>query len=272
MAGPRICRSPRRNPLPGGKNELVGGLQGASNKSSNTSTHSPAISWALTPAPLFTNKLFKRFMKAYLKSYQGPSQPPKECKRPFKAKVSDVYYGKSHMYCYHFCQQCEDHFEISWATGTNQTLFATSFLCENISIQWMQFKRHRDEEVAPITWAKFKAFPQKNLGESKSFVDNIWKKLKKDSQYQLEEVYDWASHLKHLQSILIEFDPVAALTKSTMVRYFEKGLKPSIKAKMDQNTSHLDNYEELVAKLVRAEAKAGLQPSSYIQETNQQVS
>ena len=56
-----------------------------------------------------------------------------------------------------------------------------------------------------------------------------------------------------------------------MVRYFEKGLKPSIKAEMDQNASYLDNYEELVAKTVRAKAKAGLQASFYIPETVQQV-
>ena len=58
---------------------------------------------------------------------------------------------------------------------------------------------------------------------------------------------------------------------STMVRYFEEGLKPSIKAEMDQDATHLDDYEELVAKAVRAEAKAGLQPSSYIRETDIQV-
>ena len=62
----------------------------------------------------------------------------------------------------------------------------------------------------------------------------------------------------------MEFDPAATPTESTMVRYFEKGLKPSIKAEMDQDATHLDDYEELVAKAVRAKAKAGLQPSSYI--------
>ena len=56
-----------------------------------------------------------------------------------------------------------------------------------------------------------------------------------------------------------------------MVRYFEESLKPSIKAEMDQDASHLDDYKELVAKTVRAEAKAGLRPSSYIRETDQQV-
>ena len=106
------------------------------------------------------------------------------------------------------------------------------------------------------------------MGESKSFVDGIWRKLKRDSQYQLEEVYDWASHLEHLQSILQEYDPVAAPTEVTMVRYFEEGLKPSIKAEMDQDESQLIDYEELVAKAVRAEAKAGLRPSSYVRETD----
>ena len=56
-----------------------------------------------------------------------------------------------------------------------------------------------------------------------------------------------------------------------MVGYFEEGLKPSIKAEIDQDAIHLDDYEELVAKAVRAEAKAGLRPSSYLQETDIQV-
>ena len=180
-----------------------------------------------------------------------------------------MYYGKLYMDCYHFCQQCEDHFETAGATGFNQTPFVAFFLRGNISVCWAQFKRrNRGEELTPITWTEFKVFLRKNLGEFKSFVDSIWRKLKRDSQYQLEEVYDWASHLEHLQSILMEFDPAAAPEESTMVRYFEEGLKPSIKAEMDQDATHLDDYEELVAKAVRAEAKAGLRPSSYVRETD----
>ena len=56
-----------------------------------------------------------------------------------------------------------------------------------------------------------------------------------------------------------------------MVRYFEEGLKPSIKTEIDQNATHLDNYKELVAKAVRAEAKASLQPSFYVREPDIQV-
>ena len=70
-------------------------------------------------------------------------------------------------------------------------------------------------------------------------------------------------------SILIEFNPVAASTESTIVRYFEEGLKPSIKAEKNQDSSHLDDYEGLVVKAIRVKAKADLRPSSYAQENNQ---
>lgn len=69
----------------------------------------------------------------------------------------------------------------------------------------------------------------------------------------------------------MKFDPAAALIESTIVRYFQKGLKSSIKAKMDQNAIHLDDYKELVAKAVRAKAKTGLQLISYVQKTDYQV-
>ena len=59
----------------------------------------------------------------------------------------------------------------------------------------------------------------------------------------------------------MEFDPAAIPTESTIVRYFEEGLKPSIKAEMGEDTTHLDKCEKQVVKAMRAEAKVGLQPS-----------
>ena len=76
------------------------------------------------------------------------------------------------------------------------------------------------------------------------------------------------SHLEHLQSILLNFNSVAVPTKITMVRYFEEDLKLSIKAEMDQNNSQLIDYEELIVKAVKAEAKAGLRLSVYVQKTD----
>ena len=87
----------------------------------------------------------------------------------------------------------------------------------------------------------------------------------------MEEIYNSASYLEHLQFILIEFDPATVPMESIIIKYFEKGPKPSIKVKIDQNANHLDDYEELVAKAIKAKAKVGLRPSSYVQEADLQV-
>ena len=46
--------------------------------------------------------------------------------------------------------------------------------------------------------------------------------------------------------------------ESTIVRYFEEGLKLSIKAEINQDATQLNNYKELIAKAVRAKAKTDL--------------
>ena len=48
--------------------------------------------------------------------------------KPLKARNPDLYYGQSHMECYYFCQQCEDHFKTARATGPKRVPFAASFL------------------------------------------------------------------------------------------------------------------------------------------------
>ena len=138
--GSRPCCSPRRNPplIDPMEDELardpgpVGGPHSVStspNSSRNPTPgpdqlpdliSAPAPVPNLAPAP--TNELFKKFMKAYLESNQGPRQPPEERKQTFKPKVPKMYYGKLHIDCYHFCQQCENHFETAGVTGFNQTL------------------------------------------------------------------------------------------------------------------------------------------------------
>ena len=68
-----------------------------------------------------------------------------------------------------------------------------------------------------MTWVEFKDFLWKNLRNSKAFIDSIWKKVKRNSQYQNKSVQDWANHLKYLQSILIEFDPECGREESSMI-------------------------------------------------------
>ena len=169
------------------------------------------------------------------------------------------------MECYHFCQQCEDHFKTSGATGMNCIPFAASFLRGSISFRWAQHKRCH-ESATPITWSEFKAFPQKDLGSSQAFIDSIWSKFRTHSQYQLDETRDWAFHLQHLQSILSEFDRTP--NELTMICYFRKGFKPSIKVEMEQQNREAIDFEEMVQRAVNAEAKAGLRSSAIVRDSD----
>ena len=91
-----------------------------------------------------------------------------------------------------------------------------------------------------MTWEKFKTFLEKNLGDSTSFVDNIWSKIKRDSFYQYEEVQDWVSNLEHFQSIHIELDVKYAPSKYLLVWYIYESLKPPIKLWIDKKSQKLD--------------------------------
>ena len=120
-----------------------------------------------------------------------------------------------------------------------------------------------------MTWVEFKDFLQKNLGDFRAFVDSIWKKVKRDSQYQDESVQDWAAHLKYLQSILIEFDSEYASEEGTMIWYFREGLRPSVRVETEQCGREVNSFEELVEKAVDARAKAALRSRSCARETDQ---
>ncbi len=71
-------------------------------------------------------------------------------------------------------------------------------------------------------------------------MDSYWTKIRRDSQYQQEEVLDWAAHLEHLQTVLKEFDPSGAPNETTLIRYFREGLCPSIRAQLDNRGRDLD--------------------------------
>ena len=93
-------------------------------------------------------------------------------------------------------------------------------------------------------------------------MDTYWEKIKKDSQYQLEEVLDWVACLKHLQAVLREFDPAATLNEEIMIRYFREGLRPFVRAQFDAKGGDLDSWEKVVEKTVNVEAKTFLQSSA----------
>ncbi len=98
-----------------------------------------------------------------------------------------------------------------------------------MNFRWQQHKRKLEAESSvPISWDEFKAFLQKALGDFRAFVDSCWTKIRQDSEYQQEEVLDWAAHLEHLQAMLKKFDPTGAPNKTILIRFFREGLRPSI--------------------------------------------
>ena len=120
-----------------------------------------------------------------------------------------------------------------------------------------------------MTWTKFKDFLRKNLGGNRAFANSICSKFRQDSQYQAKFVLDWTAHLKHLQSILLEYDPVGASTKLTMLRYFHKGLKPSVLVELEYRNLELESFDQIIKKAVDANIKSALRAHSSIKEMDQ---
>ncbi len=106
---------------------------------------------------------------------------------------------------------------------------------------------------------------RKNLGESNAFVGHVWSKLRGDAQHQSEEIQDWAVHLKHLQSILLEFDANNVLRKGQLGRTFYDGLRPSIKLWIaDIGEDML--WDDLIRAANKVEARAKIQGSTHLDQ------
>ena len=73
--------------------------------------------------------------------YEGPRE------RLLKARFLDVYWGKTHMECYNFFQQFEEHFAIAGATGPNRVPFAATFLKDTALFRWQQSQRKVKDEI-----------------------------------------------------------------------------------------------------------------------------
>ena len=99
---------------------------------STASAPSEASALALATT-LYTQEDLQRITKLYMDLlHQGNCQEGLR-KGQLKIRFPDFYYGKSHMECYYFYQQCKDHFDTPSSIGSNRTPFATSFLCGQIN-------------------------------------------------------------------------------------------------------------------------------------------
>ena len=123
--------------------------------------------------PPFAKDLFTKFMKVLMETTQARHQEQLEPQEHLlKAKTLETYFRKSHIDCYHFCQQCKNYFKISSITGINHIPFATTFFRDTISLRGAQHKHHY-KSVTLIIQLEFKSFLQKNLGDFQIFIDSI---------------------------------------------------------------------------------------------------
>ena len=144
---------------------------------------------------------------------------PYPANSPKRLRFPDLYYGNSHLDCYRFCQQCEDH--SAGANGPNRIPFAASFLRGAMVQRWHQQKR-RSEAEDPMTWGEFKDFLRTNLGDDRAFANSILSQFRRVSQHQQESVLEWTAHFEHLQSILLAYDSIGAQLNPQCLVTFEK--------------------------------------------------
>ena len=121
-----------------------------------TPVNPPAVK---PPVPKYTEEDLQKILRTVLEA-RAPSDGARE--KPLKARLPDVYCGKSYMECYNFCQQCEDHFATAKAKGPNRIPFAALFFRDRINFRWQQYKQKQDNSI-PISWDKFKAFLWRSL-------------------------------------------------------------------------------------------------------------
>ena len=92
----------------------------------------------------YTEENLQKILRTVLEAQALPSDGSR--KKLLKARLPDVYCGKSYMECYNFCQKCEDYFATAGAKGPNRILFAASFLCDCINFRWQQYKQKRESK------------------------------------------------------------------------------------------------------------------------------
>lgn len=65
-------------------------------------------------------------------------------------------------------------------------------------------------------------------------------------------------YLKYLQSILLEYKLIRALARVVILKYFWKGPKPFILAKLEKKNIKLKNFVQIIKNVVIVETKANL--------------
>lgn len=80
-------------------------------------------------------------------------------------------------------------------------------------------------------------------------MNNIWSQIKRNFEYLLKEVQDWAVFFKHFYSIFMEFDASYALSKALLGPEFHENFRPLLIIWTDEDGQELFTWDEFVKKL-----------------------
>ena len=76
------------------------------------------------------------------------------------------------------------------------------------------------------------------------------------------------TYLEYLKFIFLEFNNTRASKESYLVQFLYKGLKPSIKAQIKQQSQKINNLEEIIEKTINVKAKASILPTFLFYKIN----
>lgn len=122
---------------------------------------------------------------------------------------------------YNFYKKCKDYFATTQTIGQNRVVFITTFLKNKALYYLCQYQR-KIENITKVLSNK------KNLKSSfvivlknhKLFQTLSENKIRKASQYQLEEIIDQTTYFEHLQSILKKINFITIPNKEILIQYF----------------------------------------------------
>ena len=77
---------------------------------------------------------------------------------------------------------------------------------------------------------------------------------------------NWIVHLKHLPTMLKEFDSTTVFKEKILIQYFYNRLRYFLKAQLDERGQKLDTWEETIKKAINAKIKAICQPQSLMRK------
>lgn len=65
---------------------------------------------------------------------------------------------------------------------------------------------------------------------------------------------DWSAYIEHLQSLLKEFDSIAALIDKFLIYYFRNSPRSSIRIQLNKRDGNPNNWQTVIEQSVDAKA------------------